>query len=144
MLWTLNMCLVTVILSAYIQALISGRIYKQQPRQTHDPVSQPSPGGQDFPVDYNNYMRQLQCHEWAMFEVHERHFRRSLDTKQLQERTYFACSGDPKKWTKVASFLIGVFFPKWNISCATCQREGVRITTSEIRDTSPKKVSPDR
>ena len=110
MLWTLvlNMCLVTVIRSAYKQALISGRIYKQQPRQTHDPVPQPSPGGQDFPVDYNNYMRQLQCHEWAMFEVHERHFRRSLDTKQLHN--YFACSGNPKKWTKVASILIGVFF----------------------------------
>ncbi|CAB1421407.1 unnamed protein product [Pleuronectes platessa] len=78
------MCLVTVLRSAYKQALISGRIYKQQPRKTHDPVPQPSPGGQDFPMDYNNYMRQLQHHEWAMFEVHERHFRRSLDTKQLQ------------------------------------------------------------
>ena len=55
-------------------------------------------------------MRQLRFHEWAMFEVHERHFRRSLDTKQLQERTYFACSGDLKKWTKVASILIGVLF----------------------------------
>ena len=30
--------------------MISGRIYKQQPRQTHDPVPQPSPGGQDIPV----------------------------------------------------------------------------------------------
>ena len=124
------------------QALISGRIYKQQPRQTHDPVPQPSPGGQDFPVDYNNYMRQLQCHEWSMFEVHERHFRRSLDTKQLHN--YFACSGNPKKWTKVASILIGVFFQNGIFRARRANGKEFGLPLSEIRDTSPKKVPTDR
>ena len=62
-------------------------------------------------------MRQLQCHEWTMFESHERQFRKSLDTKLLQEKAYFACSGDPAKWSKVASIQTGVFFQN-GIFCA--------------------------
>ena len=103
------MCLVTVLRIAFKQALASGRIYKQL-RQTHDPIPQPPSDGEDLPVDFNNYVRQLQHHEWTMFETHERQFRKSLDTKLLQERAYFACSGDPAKWSKVTSILTGVFF----------------------------------
>ena len=33
-----------------------------------------------------------------------------MDTNLLQKRAYFACSGDPAKWSKVASILTGVFF----------------------------------
>ena len=77
---------------------------------THDPVPQPPSDGEDLPVDFNNYVRQLQCHQWTMFEIHEGQFRKSLDTKLLQERAHFACSGDPAKWSKVASILTGVFF----------------------------------
>ena len=36
--------------------------------------------------------------------------RKSLDTKLLIEKAYFACSGDPAKWSKVASILTVVVF----------------------------------
>ena len=100
---------------------------------THDPVPQPPSDGEDLPVDFNNYVRQLQCHEWTMFETHERQFRKSLDTKLLQERAHFACSGDPAKWSKVASILTGVFFQNGIFRKGIDNGGRVWITTPEIR-----------
>ena len=61
----------------------------------------------DFSAFSNSLLNEQQ---WIYFQETERAFRKTLDTRNLQEKPRFFSSADPGKWLKLLSLLNGIFF----------------------------------
>ena len=99
---------VTALRGAYKQALGSGRIY-QQAWAVHDPTLDAMGRSNPF-TDFSTFSGPLTEHHWNDFQMAERAFRETLDTKKLQQKQHFLSSADPGKWMRLISLLNGVFY----------------------------------
>ncbi|KAK0132961.1 Peptidyl-prolyl cis-trans isomerase FKBP7 [Merluccius polli] len=106
---------------AFKDALRTGRIYKQR-WTVHDPVPQHPTGGD---LSYLGFPTAgvLDQDEWIIFQNRERAFRKTLDTKHLEDKHHFNFSGDaPTKWIKLIRILNGVYFKNGTFSI--CRENG--------------------
>ena len=115
------MCIITLKL-ALKAALPTGRI-RQQSWRIHDPTPKTQmAAGSPWP-DFAKYTRLLSPDEWTLFQHKERMFRKSLDTKRLEEKRSFIFSGkSPEKWIKIIRILCGLYFK--NCVFSTCHNDG--------------------
>ena len=103
------MCIISLKL-ALKAALLTGRI-RQQSWRVHDmrPKTQIA-AGSPWP-DFAEYTRLLSPDEWTLFQHEDRMFRKSLDTKRLEEKQSFVFSGEsPENWIRIIRILCGLYF----------------------------------
>lgn len=68
------------------------------------------PAGENY-TDFLTTVRTLGQDEWILFQNQERAFRKTLDTKHLEDKHNFLFSGEtPTKWIRLIRILNGVYF----------------------------------
>ena len=93
------MCISITLKLVLKSALLTGRI-RQQSWRIHDPMpkAQMAAGMSDFSV----YTRPMFPDKWTLFQHEKRMFRKSLDTKRLEEKLSFVFSGETSdQWIKI-------------------------------------------
>ncbi|XP_042576981.1 uncharacterized protein LOC122136648 [Cyprinus carpio] len=100
------MCLITTLKGTLKEARKSGKIYIQQWR-TYDPASHLVGNN---PGEFGGFARRLSDEEWLRFEAEERAFRKTLDTKLIDDRQRITYTGtDPTQWNKLMAILNGIY-----------------------------------